>query len=440
MEYTTFRRALDATLVIARANGLDQKPPTASYVVKWMEPEPGRSAGRQQTRTEIDRVELSRRLTPLLVNCPEYIALRDEVAVFIERDAKRILPMGTVLPEQCIEALFNRYLEAVGFRVDDSAARSVWHAFRSDNIAATFAARAIYRVQAFRTQAPFALADGISFRPLSAHDIDRYGRSSFPYNLGRPWHWALNTDDWICAITRDVSKTEMAGFNELGNEIGDIAVALSLATGACATFELLDKGSDSPFLYTGMISGGQDIKSARRGDAVALTVESLASFQDVYRRIRTVQTDDRLRALRLPLRRLHIASTRTTNEDHIVDCVIALENLLASDSPQLETTFRFRLRGSALLPETFGNTSERLSLMNRLYNIRSRTVHGAKDAHRGKSEADSDLSSLASEADSVLRAVVMWFLKYVDCPEQLSQAVKDLDSAMVRGGSEWARG
>lgn len=135
--------------------------------------------------------------------------------------------------------------------------------------------------------------------------------------------------------------------------------------------------------------------------------------------------------LRLPWRPLLLASTKQEAEDQFVDYVIALERLLASDSPQLETTFRFRLRGAALLPGTFGDAQEGMSLMSKLYALRSGIVHG--------SAKSSDINKLLRVAEDVLRTVFRWYLTHTDANTSPQEIIAKLDNALVEGGSTWAR-
>src|SRR5262249_10575839 len=158
--------------------------------------------------------------------------------------------------------------------------------------------------------------------------------------------------------------------------------------------------------------------------------EAIARFRRNFARLTLIGKDDRLAHLRLPVRRLRMSSARSHDEDHVVDCVIALENLLASDSPQLETTFRFRLRGAAILPESFGNVPERIKLMGQLYELRSKTVHGSKTAHGGGRKSDSvadQMGEVAAEAERILRAILIWFLERCDRFEKLDRTLAELD-------------
>src|SRR5262249_42901237 len=113
----------------------------------------------------------------------------------------------------------------------------------------------------------------------------------------------------------------------------------------------------------------------------------------------------------------------------------------ASDSPQLETTYRFRLRGAALLPPELGTVAERMAIMNRLYRFRSQTVHASKTVHGAGKRESSEREALRKtclEADSVLRAILRWFVRRSERREELAALPQALDIALVEGGEKWA--
>jgi hypothetical protein len=115
-------------------------------------------------------------------------------------------------------------------------------------------------------------------------------------------------------------------------------------------------------------------------------------------------------------------------EDILVDHIIGLESLLGRDTERLETTFRFSLRGAAMLPDSFGDASGRIKLMKDLYDRRSRVVHGG----------DPQLSEFLPKAHSVLRTIFKFYLDNVDTLGDTKEIIRKLDEAMVSGGQSWA--
>jgi hypothetical protein len=118
---------------------------------------------------------------------------------------------------------------------------------------------------------------------------------------------------------------------------------------------------------------------------------------------------------------------RRDTEDQFVDCIIALERLLAPDSPQLETTFRFQLRGASILSERFGNVTERIQLVKKLYKLRSEVVHGGA--------AEEDVKQFGPLAEEVLRDIVQWYFRVGVTLGNATEIVTKIDQAMVQGAN-----
>jgi hypothetical protein len=131
--------------------------------------------------------------------------------------------------------------------------------------------------------------------------------------------------------------------------------------------------------------------------------------------------------LQLPLRRLRASASRQEVEDHLVDCVIGLERLLAPDSEALETTFRFQLRGAALLPDRFGSPAERRQLMKNLYRVRSKIVHG--------SATQSQVREYCPKAEEVLREILLWYLHVGTALGNAQTVAEKPDEALIASAS-----
>lgn len=85
------------------------------------------------------------------------------------------------------------------------------------------------------------------------------------------------------------------------------------------------------------------------------------------------QTDDK--SLTFALRHYSGAQDRMSPGDQIVDCWIALEALFAADSTQ-EVTFRASLRAAKFIGIKEDDRSKTYARLKKLYNTRSRVVHG----------------------------------------------------------------
>jgi Apea-like HEPN len=162
-----------------------------------------------------------------------------------------------------------------------------------------------------------------------------------------------------------------------------------------------------------------------------LTAEEVHRLGDLFKTVTLVSADSRYADMQLPLRRLDMASRRPVLEDQLVDFTIGLERLLAADTAQLESTFRFRLRGAALLSEKFfGTVDERIELMNKLYSLRSAVVHGRA--------TDTDVREYTPRAEEALKKVIEWYLRRPE-PKAVRDVLRDIDRALVSGGNMWAK-
>lgn len=446
MLHEYLRSAIEHIIAVAKAHGIGPELPSVPYTVRWMEPvAENRQEGRQDDRSEPEFFFLWKHLESEVKESPAFRALQQAARDFASNEGIFLPFHGSLIDFQG-EMLVQRYFSRVAsLSLDESVIRALCREYQEDMRSDTVSVHAVYQVEDFKAEGAFSLAEGFTFRSLNVGDIDAYGRTTLdPLGLiPKPFGQYLSRKDWICEIERRVPKKSMEGFNRLGEEVEDIAAALNLTVCGRVMFSLLQKEVKSPFLSVGsMGGGGLKIATSRIGDPVSLGPDDVERFRRNYAALGWIGSDDdRLAQLRLPLRRLRISSSRMHDEDHLVDCVIALENLLASDTEQMETTFRFRLRGAAILTQEFGSVQERIKLMGRLYKLRSETVHGGKDAHGGgkKSKFSTDeLRKAAAEAEKVLRAVLLWFIERSGEPEKLRRTLSELDEAMVTGGQTWA--
>jgi hypothetical protein len=164
------------------------------------------------------------------------------------------------------------------------------------------------------------------------------------------------------------------------------------------------------------------ISTSRLGTGVSLSAHNIEEFRNIYARIEDVDSNPVLGYLGVPLRRFHASSARPTDEDSLVDFVIGLESLLAPDSPNIEVTFRFRLRGATVLSSDFGNAVQRLAFLSKLYRARSEAVHGKKIEN---------IRDLCVQAESALKAVFKWYLFRSDAAEGAMAIANKIDIAMA---------
>jgi hypothetical protein len=114
-------------------------------------------------------------------------------------------------------------------------------------------------------------------------------------------------------------------------------------------------------------------------------------------------------------------------DDKITDLTIGLESLLAPDSATGEISFKFRMRGAALLPAHYGPPSDRIKLAKRQYDARCNIVHG-------NSSADADRLWLMHRAIEMFRIV---FDALSRAPTSVKESIAQLDQEITNGGETW---
>jgi len=114
-------------------------------------------------------------------------------------------------------------------------------------------------------------------------------------------------------------------------------------------------------------------------------------------------------------------------DDKITDLAIGLESLLTPDSATGEISFKFRMRGAALLPDRFGLPNDRIKLMKQLYNARCDIVHG-------NSSDNPDRLWLMHRATEIFRII---FDELSRAPTSVKASIAQLDEEMTTCGEKW---
>ncbi|MBA2486658.1 MAG: hypothetical protein H0V35_11275 [Nitrospira sp.] len=109
--------------------------------------------------------------------------------------------------------------------------------------------------------------------------------------------------------------------------------------------------------------------------------------------------------LQVPVRRLVTSGLRKDREDSFIDCVIGLEALLSTESERTELSYKFRVRGSVILSKRRQERKELIAMLKRLYDLRSRLVHGGR-------VSPNDLETSLPLAEYALRKVWRWFFDH----------------------------
>ena len=115
----------------------------------------------------------------------------------------------------------------------------------------------------------------------------------------------------------------------------------------------------------------------------AVTSRQMDEVKEIFNGLWQIfQTDDAQR-VRLAMHRLNLSATRTTDEDGIIDSIIAMEALL-SDGAQ-EMTHKVAMRLAALYKILDGSRAvTAFAEMKRIYNFRSKVVHGSADLDKDR--------------------------------------------------------
>ena len=410
-------RAIEFVIRFASERGVGGAFPLRTFQIQYFKPDdPSRATLVTESRTEHSfasfyshwrkELDAAEPISALNSLCESFSSM---YGVAMEKYWKK--SYGTIM--------LSRYFKKVRrFTHESSMVIEVVDEFRSDLTASREQIELVYYVEGLRADEPFTLMAGnISFSPVSEEDLRKYAERieiTFAFN-----NFYLSLAGWTCRI---LLQGEKSGFNDLNKAtdvLDHVLNALSLVSDGSARFRLLSKDVANPFLHMGRVSGGEPVNSGR-GGPIYLTTSDVRRFDDMLGRLSLISDDERLRLLKHPLRRMRTAANRRSTADAFLDTIVALEGLLAHDTPALESTYRFRLRGAALLSDEFGSPQERLKILGDMYSMRSRIVHG--------DDVGATLDPLLEHATRMLKSI---FLRYLE----FSKSIKPED--VIRIVEEW---
>lgn len=417
-----FAEAVAAVNEQGRSAHTDGLVPVSEYRYFFLEPkEKGRKSGEIKTQSEVDYFGFWQQSEGIITADERYKNLVVSCDALTSQYAVQSVMTGTLDGHSVAYALVQSYFRSSGkFEWLPDLADRVLNQCIADLISSRVIVETVFWVQRFSAPNEFELDNEALFRPVQVADLERFGRFLGDHpSFSNPW---LAGDDWICVVTHRGDKATFDVINRHHEMVHEIAGALNLTKKGRATFRLVSNRINSDFFGAGNVRGGQDIPSSRLGDPVILESNDIVDFRKIYDAIRRVNRTQNAHKLRFPLSRMRDGASRLNDGDSLADHVIALESLLAPDSDRLEVTFRFRLRGAALLSEAFGAARERLDLMVELYNARSRIVHG---------DELKDGSALAQKAETVTRAILSKYLDDLDNMSNPRVVAERLDEQMV---------
>jgi hypothetical protein len=422
--------AVEAWIDLARRHGIGPDLPADQRVVLvYRKTTPGHWAGKEESHFSPS----FRRLMEQTADSKDAqttdatARLHAEAAAFSRASGRFVAWLGDHLSSRAGAALLGEYFRRAGGLVrDGETAKSVCHAFARELTDTSCELVTLLLVHGFDAEIEFDLSPHVRFRRLTDIDIRTHGQPVEAHLTD-----AIHDTDWVCEMHRTVVKAKPDELNHGEAAAGAVLSALCLAERGRAGFRVLSEYLASPYLRVGSTVGGRRRYTSPIGEAMYLKLDAIEQLRSRYRQVQVVHHDQGLRRLRLPLRRLLLSSTREEVEDQLVDFVIGLESLLAHDTPNLESTFRFRLRGAALLPAgRFGDESARHEFMGELYGLRSSVVHGNPDHE--------EIGKAVPQALDALRAILCWHLDVVERGMHIDEVLRQLDLALVVGGEGWA--
>lgn len=436
----SLREAVQKIVALITEKGELIDLPVENYTVMWMEQvDATHASGRieDQSEASFHLFELRNPDTyEQMQSLPAVLVFLSIASKFVDEQGEQT-PMFPRDGSSLAHQLMFRYFDVVGsFKLDKLAITKVCDEFYKDLEGPTAVVSTTFHIEKFEAETEFDLDEGITFRKLTMDDIKLYGRvqlsgtAEMKYPIGN--YRRLNLNDWICVVEENSLKTTMEVINGYRNRGEDIAAALSLAAPGRAAFTMLANKWKSPYMDIGVGSSWSPFFSSGIAGQVSLDNNEIQSFQGAHIAIREISAGSELGHLKLPLRRLRSASSRSNDEDRIVDFVVGMESLLTDDTEYLESTFRFRLRGASLLPSSYGTAREKITLMNEIYRLRSQVVHGvAKDA---------EVKDMAPQIELVFKEILRWYI-YRSKPIGNSKAVvRKIDELFVDSASSWAYG
>jgi hypothetical protein len=250
-------------------------------------------------------------------------------------------------------------------------------------------------------------------------DIENYGR----VEMSRDYETWLNKEDWVFEIKKKIKKTDTEEIRWFPHKIEDkINSTLALMpSGHQVNTRLMCKSQRSPLIRFGWGYSFKRKRANKHGEPLSLDEKGIKDFQKLYKSVQKIRSYE---SLDLPVRRLRSSAERPNDEDHLIDCVIGLERLLCADSSNLETTYRFKLRGAAILPSSYGSPQERLSLLGKVYNTRSNVVHGREKDKK-------TIHEYSVKAQNILKDIILWYMNEGAEIGSAREVVHKIDQRMV---------
>lgn len=425
-----FLAAIDDVINIAKSQKYGNFPIVQHVVEWWVFVNPNQSRMHRELITEGDYYLFQAQFNKLFEGCDAINELQKIAFEYFDTNGIFFvygITKDGLLP-QISRLLLKTYFDEVKeFKKDVNVAEEVIDKIVLDFSKDEGICETILHIEDFDASEPFALNEFIKFRRIDRKDFIRHhkrhrgGFLAAYSKINKP----LKDKDWICEIKHPVKKDDNRGF-DTSAMVENIILSLSLITDKNAKFcSILNTVTPTIFGH-GIDFGGNIIQTNRGVEPVYIDEKNQIELKNMYNLILELKQKQKLKEVEFALRRLRLSSEKTDIGDYLVDCVIGLENLLVIESAG-EVSYRFRLRGSAILPNNFGSVPERMSLLKKLYDKRSQVVHGNKDALK-------NIEDDAKNAASALRSVLLWYLHTGIKNSNKKQIIEKLDVSLATGG------
>jgi hypothetical protein len=429
-------QAVFATITYAQQNGYDlQSLPWFGVKIEYSRPSL-QHPGSQNILDEVRPIALFEPFyqehSQWFNQSPAMAVLHEQCQIYVSKH--EVAHKRYRREEFAVGLLFAYFKHAQAFVHDKAILDRVVSAFHDLVVLGVARYELVYYVSELSAFKSFALCDGMmEIRPITEHELTLYSWRLQSMRLAQAPYELLDTTGWLCIIRADVQMSDHQDYITLTRQLDNLLVALYLTTSGSASFRLVDQREP----FRGYDEGPVGLRSFRSGGgrgAIELTdAAQVATLDTVLQQVIRVSTSTgtELEALRLPVRKCRQIAERGDGDDVFLDAVIALESLLASETAG-ESTYRFSMRGAAILTEAFGSPSERLKLMKKIYEGRSSIVH----AKRRTPKEMKAFQQTYINAQQVLKYILRWYLEWSE-RNAPSEMVKVVDEAMIREAHRW---
>jgi len=120
-----------------------------------------------------------------------------------------------------------------------------------------------------------------------------------------------------------------------------------------------------------------------RGDVPTVTSSQAAAVKEIFNGLQKVFETPDAQKVRVAMHRLNLSATRTSDEDGIIDSVIAMESLLSDDTQEMTHKVAMRLGALYKILDP-SRAVEAVAEMKRIYRFRSKVVHGSADSDKDR--------------------------------------------------------